>query len=109
MTFLVNPRVFHKILYGQQQQTPSKETLGKKRESTKETKLKMFLKRSSEPILNIQLAQIDNAPLWRFKSAAAGDSQLKCQNGHPAAEGTSDTSVVPRKENHLSQFKHVFD
>nr|GBM17645.1 hypothetical protein AVEN_196910-1 [Araneus ventricosus] len=58
MTFLVNPRVFHKILYGQQQQTPSKETLGKKRESTKETKLKMFLKRSSEPILNIQLAQI---------------------------------------------------
>ncbi|CAL1283912.1 unnamed protein product [Larinioides sclopetarius] len=51
-------RVFHKILYGQQQQTPSKDTLGKKRESTKETKLKMFLKRSSEPILNIQLAQM---------------------------------------------------
>ncbi|KAG8194650.1 hypothetical protein JTE90_003122 [Oedothorax gibbosus] len=50
-------RVFHKILYGQQQQTPSKETLAKKRESTKETKLKMFLKRSSEPILNIPLVQ----------------------------------------------------
>ncbi|GFX22714.1 serine-enriched protein [Trichonephila clavipes] len=55
---LANGVVFHKILYGQQQQTPSKDTLGKKRESTKETKLKMFLKRSSEPILNIQLAQV---------------------------------------------------
>ncbi|XP_054724729.1 serine-enriched protein-like [Uloborus diversus] len=54
-------RVFHKILYGAQQQTPARpetSTPKSKRESTRETKLKMFLKRSSEPILNIPFQQI---------------------------------------------------
>ncbi|CAG2108507.1 unnamed protein product, partial [Medioppia subpectinata] len=56
-------RVFHKLLYGQKQhQIPgtgntgsggnAKETIAKKKESPKDTKLKLFLKRSSEPILN---------------------------------------------------------
>ncbi|XP_076327633.1 serine-enriched protein-like [Tachypleus tridentatus] len=49
-------RVFHKMLYGQQQQT-LRENPQRKRESSKETKLKLFLKRSSEPILNIQFPQ----------------------------------------------------
>jgi hypothetical protein len=58
----INYRVFHKLLYGQKQhQIPgttnaasgnAKETVAKKKESPKDTKLKLFLKRSSEPILN---------------------------------------------------------
>ncbi|XP_023235690.1 serine-enriched protein-like [Centruroides sculpturatus] len=52
-------RVFQKILYGLQQQQPTfpKESATKKRESFKETKLKLFLKRSSEPIINIHFPQ----------------------------------------------------
>ncbi|GBO18748.1 hypothetical protein AVEN_138589-1 [Araneus ventricosus] len=33
--------------------------------------------------------KIGNGPLRLTKSAAAGDSQRKCQNGYHAAEGTS--------------------
>ncbi|GBO18747.1 hypothetical protein AVEN_240007-1, partial [Araneus ventricosus] len=32
---------------------------------------------------------VGNSPLRHTKSAATGDSQLKCQNGYRAAEGTS--------------------
>ncbi|GBN70292.1 hypothetical protein AVEN_249711-1 [Araneus ventricosus] len=35
-------------------------------------------------------------PLRRTKSAAAEDFQGKCQNGYRSAEGTSDTSLIPR-------------
>lgn len=51
--------MFHKLLYGQKHHIPgsnpsgtAKETIQKKKESPKDTKLKLFLKRSSEPILN---------------------------------------------------------
>lgn len=49
-------RIFHKILYGQQ--VAPREFQSRKREFSKETKLKLFLKRSSEPILNVPLAQV---------------------------------------------------
>ncbi|GBN65576.1 hypothetical protein AVEN_58613-1 [Araneus ventricosus] len=39
--------------------------------------------------------QIGNAPLRLSKSAAAEDSQLKCQNGYRAAD---DTSLVLREQ-----------
>ncbi|GBM68663.1 hypothetical protein AVEN_255390-1 [Araneus ventricosus] len=39
-----------------------------------------------------------NAPLRRSKSATVGDSQHKCQTRYREAEGTSDTSLVPRKQ-----------
>ncbi|GBM73927.1 hypothetical protein AVEN_133563-1 [Araneus ventricosus] len=42
--------------------------------------------------------QIGNVPLGRTKSAAAGDSQRKCQNGYREAEGKSGTSLVPQKQ-----------
>ncbi|XP_046919825.2 serine-enriched protein isoform X1 [Dermatophagoides farinae] len=58
-------RVFHKLLYGQKQPTVSnhhqhhhhhhhgkEEKSNKRKESQRDTKLKLFLKRSSEPILN---------------------------------------------------------
>ncbi|GBL91333.1 hypothetical protein AVEN_203485-1 [Araneus ventricosus] len=41
------------------------------------------------------VAKIGNAPLWRTKSAAAGDSEGKSQNGYSATEVTS---LVPRKQ-----------
>lgn len=49
-------RVFHKILYGQQ--ASPREIQSRKRDFGKETKLKLFLKRSSEPILNVPLTQV---------------------------------------------------
>ncbi|CAN7996840.1 unnamed protein product [Ixodes hexagonus] len=52
-------RVFHKMLYGfQGVPTRERDTASKKRDLSKETKLKLFLKRSSEPILNIQFPQV---------------------------------------------------
>ncbi|OTF79133.1 hypothetical protein BLA29_010581, partial [Euroglyphus maynei] len=50
-------RVFHKLLYGQKQPTVNnhhgkEEKSNKRKESPRDTKLKLFLKRSSEPILN---------------------------------------------------------
>ncbi|XP_037562388.1 serine-enriched protein [Dermacentor silvarum] len=52
-------RVFHKMLYGGFQGVPNRErdASSKKRDLNKETKLKLFLKRSSEPMLNIQFPQ----------------------------------------------------
>lgn len=65
--FLVVPhflfsRVFHKMLYGFQGVPPTKEKdlSSKKRDLNKETKLKLFLKRSSEPMLNIQFPQVSH-------------------------------------------------
>lgn len=61
MTILscVARRVFHKLLYGQKQQQqlttcnpPKEEKTTKRKEAPRDTKLKLFLKRSSEPILN---------------------------------------------------------
>lgn len=54
-------RVFHKMLYGFQGVPPTKEKdlSSKKRDLNKETKLKLFLKRSSEPMLNIQFPQMN--------------------------------------------------
>ncbi|XP_023217533.1 serine-enriched protein-like [Centruroides vittatus] len=49
-------RVFHKILYTQQ--VAPREIQSRKRDFSKETKLKLFLKRSSEPILNVPLTQV---------------------------------------------------
>ncbi|UYV62264.1 gprs [Cordylochernes scorpioides] len=49
--------VFHKMLYGSKDQSNKEHSSKKNRESTKETKLKMFLKRSSEPLLNINFSQ----------------------------------------------------
>ncbi|KAJ6225857.1 hypothetical protein RDWZM_004402 [Blomia tropicalis] len=51
-------RVFHKLLYGQKQQLSvvnpvvKEEKASKRKDSPRDTKLKLFLKRSSEPILN---------------------------------------------------------
>ncbi|XP_013774684.1 serine-enriched protein-like [Limulus polyphemus] len=47
-------KVFHKMLYGQRQQQPVREPSPKKRDSIKDTKLRLFLKRSSEPNITVQ-------------------------------------------------------
>ncbi|GBO29859.1 hypothetical protein AVEN_133585-1, partial [Araneus ventricosus] len=49
-------------------------------------------------VSRITLREIGSAPLLRTNPAAGGDSQRKYQNEYHAAEGTSVTSLIPRKK-----------